>query len=62
MVIVEIVKPGMWIEELWLKNGEKFEAEKFYLVISEFGCGVVNEVEWRKRTWKMKIFVTENPR
>lgn len=62
MVIVEIVKLGMWIEELWFKNGEKFEVEKFYLVILEFGCGVVNEVEWRKRIWKMKIFVIENLR
>ena len=51
--MVEMIKQEIWKEELWLKHGVKLEVEKFHVVLSECDYGV----EWRKRIWKMKIFV-----
>ena len=43
--MMKMVKLQILKEELWFKSGVKLEVEKFYVLISECNCCVVNEME-----------------
>ena len=43
--MMKMVKLQILKEELWFKSRVKLEVGKFYVLISECNCRVVNEVE-----------------